>query len=230
MTKTIVALLLLASLSYASPASVLAIDKFVSSTFTVLAIQLNATGNASVNYGTSTALGTFKNSSIYKPYHNILFQNLSQNTTYYFQVTACDNANNCTNNTIDTMNTTALTNTLSQPSSIDLMLLIFLLALGFGLAIFGWKANDLLTLLIAVTLNFITGYYLFTGFNISYGLATGQVALVHYSNFYIQTFGFALIVLSFYLIIRAFGLIMKFITARRGEPPEPTLRDIYETT
>ncbi len=51
--------------------------------------------NASINYGTTTSLGTTVTNSSFLTQHNITITGLLENTTYYYNVTACDQAGNC---------------------------------------------------------------------------------------------------------------------------------------
>jgi len=51
--------------------------------------------NLSVNYGPTTAVGNIISESTYIGTHNIYLSNVSENTVYYFNVTACDPAGNC---------------------------------------------------------------------------------------------------------------------------------------
>jgi hypothetical protein len=106
----------------------------------------------------------------------------------------------------------------------DLALLTVLIIISLGMALFAYLEKDVLLYIISATLNFISGTYVFQGIYIV--TPTSVLNFTTYSSFYIQTFGFALIVLSFYLILLAFQGIMKFITERRGyQPREPTLND-----
>ncbi len=51
--------------------------------------------NSTVNYGLTSALGTFQNDSSYVFNHSIMLVNLAANTLYNFNVTSCDGSNNC---------------------------------------------------------------------------------------------------------------------------------------
>ena len=51
--------------------------------------------NASLDYGTTTSLGTTKVDSAYLTSHSISLANLTENKTYYYNITACDFSGNC---------------------------------------------------------------------------------------------------------------------------------------
>lgn len=51
--------------------------------------------NASVNYGTTTALGTIVRNATYQQNHSIVISNWTKETTYNLNVTVCDMASNC---------------------------------------------------------------------------------------------------------------------------------------
>ncbi|MBI2135621.1 fibronectin type III domain-containing protein, partial [Candidatus Woesearchaeota archaeon] len=58
----------------------------------------NENANSSVGYGTTTALDTNSFNAPYITAHNFPLSSLNSSTTYYFNVSACDIANNCQQN------------------------------------------------------------------------------------------------------------------------------------
>ena len=51
--------------------------------------------NASIDYGTTASLGATKVDSAYLTSHSISLANLTENKTYYYNITACDFSGNC---------------------------------------------------------------------------------------------------------------------------------------
>jgi hypothetical protein len=64
--------------------------------------------NSTVNYGTTTAVGTFAGSDTDVTSHSVGLSGLTNNTLYYYNVTSCDAADNC--NTSIQYNFTTLAN------------------------------------------------------------------------------------------------------------------------
>jgi len=55
----------------------------------------NEAANSSANYGTTTALGTTSGNATLATAHSISLTSLSDDTTYYYNVTSCDSSDNC---------------------------------------------------------------------------------------------------------------------------------------
>jgi len=66
--------------------------------------------NSTVDYGTTTALGSTSTSSSYTTSHSRELSGLSSSTTYYYNVTSCDQAGNCQTSGPNTFTTSATTN------------------------------------------------------------------------------------------------------------------------
>jgi hypothetical protein len=80
----------------------------------------NENSNTSVNYGTTTSLGTKSQTNDAVTSHSRSLSSLTPNTTYYYNVTSCDTSGNCqTNGTynfttnITTTETAVITNSLN---------------------------------------------------------------------------------------------------------------------
>jgi len=69
----------------------------------------NFEANSSVNYGTTTSLGTKINATDYILEHNITLLGLTNNTIYYYNVTSCTNTNECTTSGTYNFSTTSST-------------------------------------------------------------------------------------------------------------------------
>ena len=67
----------------------------VSTTSATITWTTNKTANSSVEYGTATDLGTTSSNSDLTTSHSIALSSLSSSTTYYYNVTSCDQAGNC---------------------------------------------------------------------------------------------------------------------------------------
>ncbi len=69
----------------------------------------NESTNASVDYGTTTDLGTKVSNTTFSTTNTVQLSSLSSETLYYYNVTSCDNQGNC--NTTGPQNFTTLTDT-----------------------------------------------------------------------------------------------------------------------
>ena len=66
-----------------------------STTSAVITWTTDEAANESVNYGTTTGLGTTSVSATYDTSHSRTLSSLSADTTYYYNLTSCDQATNC---------------------------------------------------------------------------------------------------------------------------------------
>ena len=71
----------------------------------IVSWNTNEPANSSVNYGTTTSLGSLNSSSILTTNLSISLNGLNPGTLYYYNLTSCDSAGNC--NTTGTYNFTA---------------------------------------------------------------------------------------------------------------------------
>ncbi len=62
---------------------------------TITATASNESINMTVNYGTTTALGTFSRVAGFSPTNSTTLSSLTASTLYYYNVTTCDRAENC---------------------------------------------------------------------------------------------------------------------------------------
>ncbi|MCK4670620.1 MAG: PGF-pre-PGF domain-containing protein [Nanoarchaeota archaeon] len=76
----------------------------------VITWATNEVANSSVNYGASTALGTLAVGAPLVTSHSIGLTNLVPGTLYYYNVTSCDSAGNCTSSGIFNFTTELLSN------------------------------------------------------------------------------------------------------------------------
>ncbi|MDP2925806.1 MAG: S8 family serine peptidase [Nanoarchaeota archaeon] len=89
------------------------ITSTVSSSSSTMSINSNEETNLTINYGITTSLGSFSRSSSFLNSNSITLNDLTSLTTYYFNSTSCDRANNCIINT-SSFTTSATT---TNPSS-----------------------------------------------------------------------------------------------------------------
>ncbi|MBW3015428.1 hypothetical protein KY330_03335 [Candidatus Woesearchaeota archaeon] len=73
--------------------------------------------NSTMNYGTSTALGTIATATSFVTSHSVALSSLSAETTYYYNVTSCDQAGNCNTTGPNSFTTDAASTTTSSTSS-----------------------------------------------------------------------------------------------------------------
>ena len=77
------------------------------STSATITWTTNEDANSTVNYGTALSLGTLSSSSSRTTSHSRSLSSLNASTTYYYNVTSCDYANNCRTNGSNSFTTTA---------------------------------------------------------------------------------------------------------------------------
>jgi hypothetical protein len=75
-------------------------------------------GNTTFNYGTTTALGTKAYNTSFLTYHNLNLTGLQNNTQYFYNITACDSAYNCS--TVGPYSFTTQNNTRPPPTINDI--------------------------------------------------------------------------------------------------------------
>ena len=87
------------------------------STAATISWTTNENSNSSINYGTSLSLGSISNSGGFVTSHSISLSSLSSSTTYYYNVSSCDNTGNCQVNGSFTFTTSASGSGSSSSSS-----------------------------------------------------------------------------------------------------------------
>jgi len=87
----------------------------ISTTSVIISWTTNENANSSVNYGTTSDLGSITSNSSRVTSHSVPLSSLSSSTVYYYNVTSCDSANNC--NTTGTNSFTTSTPTIVVSSS-----------------------------------------------------------------------------------------------------------------
>jgi len=83
------------------------ISSSVSTTTATVSWDTNESANATINYGTTTNLGTLSINSTLAFNHSFSLTGLSASTTYYYNVTSCDQAGNCVTNGTNSFATSA---------------------------------------------------------------------------------------------------------------------------
>ncbi|MGV8151545.1 MAG: S8 family serine peptidase [Candidatus Nanoarchaeia archaeon] len=91
------------------------ISSSASQTLAILNITTNENANASINYGTSLALGSISTSTEYEREHLITLSGLASTSVYFYNITICDIAGNCRTN--GTNNFTTLQEEVTSSSS-----------------------------------------------------------------------------------------------------------------
>src|SRR3989338_2791112 len=76
--------------------------------------QTDIDSNSAINYGTAEELGIFEAREAFEIDHIVLIANLSQNSTYFFNITSCDYEGNCTTAGIFNFTTSFLQETASE--------------------------------------------------------------------------------------------------------------------
>ena len=76
-------------------------------TSAVISVNSSEDTNSSVNYGTATSLGTVSSNTSLRVNHTISLTGLSASTTYYYNITNCDEAGNCVVNGTNSFATSA---------------------------------------------------------------------------------------------------------------------------
>lgn len=71
------------------------LNSSISGTTAIISWTTDESANSTVNYGTTTALGTFDGSSSYTTIRTISLNGLQTNTFYYWNATSCDVSGNC---------------------------------------------------------------------------------------------------------------------------------------
>ena len=84
-----------------------AVSSSASTTSTIIYANSSEITNSSVNYGITTALGTISSNTNLRNNHSISLSGLSASTTYYYNITNCDKANNCVVNGTNSFTTSA---------------------------------------------------------------------------------------------------------------------------
>jgi hypothetical protein len=65
------------------------------------------TANSTINYGTTTSLGTTLDSAAFSTSHAVMLNGLSPEVTYYYNITCCDYSSNCNTTGPESFTTTA---------------------------------------------------------------------------------------------------------------------------
>jgi subtilisin family serine protease len=73
----------------------------------IVSWDVNESTNSSINYGTTTVLGTESTNASLATSHSLSLSGLSASTTYYYNVTSCDSAGNCFVNGTNSFTTSA---------------------------------------------------------------------------------------------------------------------------
>jgi hypothetical protein len=92
----------------ATPATINSISSSVSITTAIINVNSNELTNSSINYGTTTTLGTESTNASLATNHSFSLSSLSASTTYYYNITNCDRANNCVINGTNSFATDAV--------------------------------------------------------------------------------------------------------------------------